>query len=94
MATELDTTLTPPQVAKYLHVRRMTVLDWIYAGELKAVDTSNGPRPSYRVTPEDLKDFMQRRSNRAAVPTPLGRPRRRVETPAERIANRERTASH
>ncbi|MCE5302363.1 MAG: helix-turn-helix domain-containing protein [Planctomycetaceae bacterium] len=72
----MDKTMTPPQVAKFLRVRKTTVLDWIRTGELRAINISNFARPSYRVDPADLEDFKLRRSNRAAIPTPLGRPRR------------------
>jgi len=73
----MDKTMTPPQVAKYLRVRRDTVLAWIRSGELRAINISNASRPSYRVDPADLEEFKLRRSNRAAIPTRLGRPPRR-----------------
>lgn len=69
-------TLSPPEVAKYLHVRRAKVLAWIHSGELRATNVSDSPRPRYRIEEADFEEFKLRRSSRSAVPTVLGRPRR------------------
>lgn len=61
--------LTPPQVAKRLGVTHDKILVWIHRGEMRAVDvsTTRGGRPRYRVSEEDLEDFLDRR---AVTPPP------------------------
>ncbi len=49
--------LTVAQVAERLQVNAETVRVWIRKGELDAVDIGN----EYRISPEDLRDFIQRR---------------------------------
>ena len=68
------TKLTPPQIALEYRVKPQTVLDWIRAGELRAIDVAKpgSRRPRFRIDPADLLAFEQRR---LAGPTP--KPQRR-----------------
>lgn len=61
--------LTPPEVARLWRIRHDKVLAWIRSGELRAVNVTAKPggRPTYRIDPDDLKAFADRR---AAVPLP------------------------
>jgi hypothetical protein len=74
--------LTLPEVARHLRVRPNKVLGWVRSGELRGYDVTarqGGRRPKYRVNPEDLEAFIQRRA--IMPPTPKGRPpgpRRRI----------------
>lgn len=65
-----DQALTPPEVAKRLGVKPATVVSWIKSGQLKASNLSKGVRPRYRVQPDDLADFLDKRQpqQRAARP--------------------------
>ena len=79
-------TLTPPQIAKLLHVRHDKVLAWIRSGELSGfniVEKMSG-RPRYRVRQSDLDEFINRR--KVIQPAKIGRPpghRRFVHLPEE-----------
>ena len=78
-----DTPLTVPEVAKFLRVSPDKVLSWIRSGRLRGyniAELENG-RPKYRVNPEDLQAFMQRRA--ITQPVRKGRPvgRRRIPQP-------------
>lgn len=53
--------LTPPDVAKRLGVKPATVIGWIKSGQLKASNLSKGARPRYRVQPDDLAEFLDKR---------------------------------
>jgi len=66
--------LTPPAVAKLLHVRPDRVRAWIRSGQLRAVDLSDGTRPRFRISESDLQIFLNRRS---AAPEPKVSRRRR-----------------
>ncbi|RIK73292.1 MAG: hypothetical protein DCC68_25165 [Planctomycetota bacterium] len=56
--------LTPPEVAKRLGVSPETVIGWIRSGELKAANVGKGKkRARYRIEPDALAEFQQRRSN-------------------------------
>lgn len=71
---------TTKAIAKRYTVSVETVLKWIKAGELKAVNVSRSARsgkPRYRVSDAALAEFEQARS--AAVPTP--KPARRRPAP-------------
>ena len=69
-------THTPPEIAKRLRVSPETVIGWIRAGELLAINVASrtATRPRFRIKAEDLEAFELRRS---AVPTPTTRRRRR-----------------
>jgi len=86
-SNELDTSstrpLTVPEVAKFLRVRRSKVLSWIRSGRLRGYNVAereNG-KPTYRINPDDLQAFQQRRAVTQA--SPKGRPagRRRIPLP-------------
>ena len=49
--------LTPPQVAQRHGCKPETVRSWIRSGRLKALQTSGGKRPRFRIRPEDLDEF-------------------------------------
>lgn len=69
--------LTPPQIAKLCGVSAETVRDsWIRSGELKASDVSRtrGGRPSWRISPDALDQFL---AARAATPPPKPTRRRK-----------------
>jgi excisionase family DNA binding protein len=65
--------MTVPEVAKFLRVRPNKVLAWIRSGRLRAYNVAereNG-RPKYRVDPDDLRAFQQKRA--ITQPVPRGR---------------------
>lgn len=53
--------LTPPEVATRLRVDAHKVLGWIRRGDLRAINVSDGWRPRYRVSHDDLEAFLRRR---------------------------------
>ncbi|MBX3433687.1 MAG: helix-turn-helix domain-containing protein [Pirellulales bacterium] len=53
--------LTPPEVGKLLRVAPETVIKWIKTGFLRASNVATGKRPSYRIRPDDLEAFLDRR---------------------------------
>lgn len=58
MDEPIEPFLTPPEVAKILRVSHEKILGWIRNGCLKAINVSNGFRPRYRVSREDLDNFI------------------------------------
>ena len=56
--------LTPPQTGKLLGVSSATVIGWIRAGELRAVDLARrgASRPRYRISREELDRFLAGRA--------------------------------
>lgn len=67
--------LTPRDIAESRAVSVDTVLGWIRAGELRAVNVARragGKKPRWRIAPADLERFEAARSN-----TPLPKPQRR-----------------
>jgi excisionase family DNA binding protein len=53
-----STELTPPQVAKRFGVKPETVIHWIRAGKLRAINVAKpGKRPRWRIGEEMLKEF-------------------------------------
>ncbi len=73
-AVRTGTPLTVPEVAKFLRVSPDKVLSWIRSGRLRGYNVAereNG-RPKYRVNPEDLDAFANRRS--VVRPPSTGRP--------------------
>jgi excisionase family DNA binding protein len=68
---------TPPQLAKRLAVSPAKIVGWIEAGELRGTNLAtkrDGCRPRYRVSEEDLAEFLNSRSGSLVAPT---KPRRR-----------------
>lgn len=59
MKNELQTFLTPPEIAKSLRVSPEKVVAWIRDGRLKAINVSNQTRPRYRVSHKDLNAFLK-----------------------------------
>ena len=66
---------TPPEVAELLRVRASKVIARIKAGELAAINLSDGTRPRYRIARAALEEFIQRRQVTPA-PIPTRRQRR------------------
>ncbi len=73
--------LTPPQVARQLGTDAGRVLIWIRSGALKAFNLSEGGRPRWKISPEDLGAFLESKSNRTAQ-EPTKRARRTIAKPA------------
>lgn len=76
-------TLAVADVAVRYAVTEQTVLTWIHAGELRAVNVGRRPgakKPRWRVTDDALRAFE---SARAATPAPPPTPRRRRRQSAE-----------
>ena len=69
--------LTPPMIARKLHVSRDKVMTWIRSGELPASDlaTPGSKRPRYRIDAADLRAFLLRRQVQAG-PKPTRRRRK------------------
>lgn len=69
--------LTPPVAAKQLGVTPERIIAWIKSGRLRAVNLSDGVvRPRYRVSADDLADFLRTREVAPATKTER-RPRRK-----------------
>ena len=68
--------ITPPEVAAEVGGRPETVIAWIRAGELPAVDFARrgAMRPRFRIKRDDFDAFLARR---AVVPKAKPTPRRR-----------------
>lgn len=80
---EANRMLTPPEVARLWRIRHGKVLTWIRSGELRAINVTTKPdgRPKYRIDPDDLKAFADRR---VAVTSPrIPRRRKRVQAQPE-----------
>ena len=65
--------LTAPAVAKMLKVGPEQVLTYIARNELRAINTSLGSRPRWKIDPDDFASFCESRSNSK----PPAAPRRR-----------------
>lgn len=75
---DIEKHLSPPEIAKGLHVDPSTVLDWIKSGELIARKLGRGQnRPRYRVALSSLETFLRSRETAGQKPTP--QKRRKVE---------------
>jgi excisionase family DNA binding protein len=72
------TSLTPPEVAKRLGVSPDAVRGWIRSGELKATNTADPKksRPRFRIEPDAVKAFQERRAAKIAPAAPIRRRRR------------------
>jgi Helix-turn-helix domain len=61
--------LSPPDVAAQLGIDPEKVIGWIRRGELNAVNVAAGHlggRPRFRINPDDLAEFLRRRSTLSA----------------------------
>lgn len=74
-----DRATTPPAISKQLVVHVGKVLGWIQSGELRALNVGNGNRPRWRIMPDDLQAFLDRRAAQPAAKTTR---RRRKPDPA------------
>lgn len=80
----METTYSLKEIAKALDVCEKTVLLWIKAGELTAVNVSRcgrSKRPRLRVRQSAIDAFLASRST--GVPEPKRQRRRQVHTPEE-----------
>lgn len=68
-------TYSTTQISKELGVKVHTVLAWIHAGELAAINVAKtlSTRPRYRVSEESYQSFLQRRAA-ASSPRPKAPP--------------------
>jgi hypothetical protein len=73
-----DTYLSPRAIADQLRLAKTdAVLAWIARGELAAVNVSAGAgRPTWRIPPEALEEFLARRRAVPAVTRPARRRKR------------------
>jgi hypothetical protein len=64
----------------------MKVLGWIKRGELRAINVADkqGKRPRWRISPEELQDFLR---SRTSSPTIKAKPRSRVKYVSRYNAN-------
>ena len=65
--------LTAPAVAKMLGTGAEQVLAFIARGELRAINTSLGDRPRWKIDPDDLEKFCEARSNSPKTAKPSRR---------------------
>ncbi|MCA9109821.1 MAG: helix-turn-helix domain-containing protein [Planctomycetaceae bacterium] len=61
--------LTPPQYAAMLGCKPSKVIQWIEAGELRAVNQSDGPRPRWKIPPDAITEFENKRGPKLSVPS-------------------------
>lgn len=60
--------LRPREAAEIVGVRKETIYAWIASGELRRYDVGNGEKePRWRISKDDLDDFMHRRAQRARL---------------------------
>ncbi len=83
-ASEHRNHITPAEYARSLGVNPSKVIGWIKAGDLRAINVAatTGTRPKFRIKPEDLAAFEDRRAAASVAPaaptitrvrrTPLG----------------------
>ena len=82
MSTAIDSYLRPREVAEVLGIKVDTVLAFIKAGQLTAVNVAHPDahrRPHWRVTTEALEEFVSGRTVQPAPVRPAPQPRRRGE---------------
>ncbi|HUE74867.1 MAG TPA: helix-turn-helix domain-containing protein [Pirellulaceae bacterium] len=64
--------MTPKEVAELCRVTPDKVLDWIHDGALLAVNLARhaGGKARWRVSHDDLRDFLRRRRSQPPAPAP------------------------
>jgi excisionase family DNA binding protein len=62
----LPSLFTPEEVARKVKVERQTVYHWLSSGMLRGLRIGS----TWRITEEDLMDFMTRNARRKAPPAP------------------------
>jgi excisionase family DNA binding protein len=65
--------LTPPRIAKILGTGTEQVHKFIERGELKAINTSLGDRPRWKIRKADFDSFCESRMNRKPSEAPKRR---------------------
>lgn len=67
--------MTPPEVADELGIHADRVLGMIRRGELQAIDVSEptSTRPRYKIAPQWLAEWLQRRTVAPPAPKPVRR---------------------
>lgn len=70
-----STALTPPELAKILKVKPEKIHGFIDSGELAAVNmaSAGSKRPRWRIMPEDVETFLQKRANKPLERQPIKR---------------------
>lgn len=68
-----DRAYTPPSAARLLAVNVHKILAWIASGEIRASNLGNGSRPRWRIMPDDLQAFLDRRAAQPTTPAPRRR---------------------
>ncbi|MCA9198209.1 MAG: helix-turn-helix domain-containing protein [Planctomycetales bacterium] len=59
-----DEFFTTTGAAKHCRVGQEKILNWIRSKQLKASNVGEGDRPQWRISRQDLYDFLESRSNR------------------------------
>jgi excisionase family DNA binding protein len=78
----IDRPATPPEIAKLLKIKPETIRAFIHRGDLKAVDlrSPGSSRPQWRIMPEHLAEFLERKTAREKI-QPTRRRRRKPAKP-------------
>ena len=74
---------TAPKVGKILGIGSEAVLDFIRRGELRAINTSRGERPRWKISPQDFELFCQSRSNQSKAEKQTKKVRRELPKPTK-----------
>lgn len=75
---ELSRCYSPREVGERLGVKAAKVISWIVNGELAAINVAANPkgkRARWRISPEALQAFENRRSSKPAQAAPVARRR-------------------
>lgn len=66
--------LTPPAVARMLGCAPDSIVAYIRRGQLRAVNLGHAIRPRWRIHRDDLRAWLDSRSNQRPAMTPARRP--------------------
>ena len=71
-------TFSIQEVSEQFRVSKQTVLGWIAAGELGAINVARTPggRPRWRITPDAVRAFEMLREAQPPIPAPSKRRKR------------------
>jgi hypothetical protein len=65
------THLTPPVIAEQLGCNVASILTFIHSGQLKATNLGHATRPRWRICRDDLRNFLDSRSNQLPRTPPV-----------------------